>query len=106
MEDWKKINIEGIAKIERLVDEFEVWELKKIPCAKFKVKIFENVEGKFVGRTNLMVRDITNDFSVGIGYGNTVAEALKNTITYFYSLIDDVDNLTDECFEYVDAVDF
>lgn len=106
MVDWKKININGIAKIERLVDEFEVWELDKIPYGKFKVKIFETADGKFTGRTNLMVIDKTKSFYPGIGHGNTISETLSDTIRYFYSLIDEVDNLTEECFEYVDAMDF
>ena len=106
MEDWKNIKINGIAKIERLVDEFEVWELNKIPYGKFKVKVFESIDGKFTGRTNLMVIDKTNSFCAGVGYGNTVSEALRDTIRYFYSLIEEVDNLTEKCFEYVDVMDF
>lgn len=106
MVDWKNIKINGVVKIERLVDEFEVWELNKIPYGKFKVKVFETTEGKFTGRTNLMVIDQKECFSAGIGFGTTVNEALKDTIEYFYSLIDEVDNLTEECFEYVDAMDF
>lgn len=106
MEDWKKIKIEGIAKIERLVDEFEVWEFEKIPYGKFKVKIFESNDSKYIGRTNLMVIDKSKDFFQGIGEGDTVQEALEDTIRYFYSLIDEVDNLTEESFRYVDAIEF
>lgn len=106
MEDWKKIKIEGIAKIERLVDEFEVWEFDKIPYGKFKVKVFETIDGKYTGRTNLMVMDKTNNFCAGIGKGSTVQDALADTIRYFYTLVDEVDNLTEKSFEYVDAVDF
>ena len=46
MEDWKNIKINGVAKINRFVDEFEVWEFNKIPYGKFKVKIFEDNELK------------------------------------------------------------
>ena len=106
MADWTEVKIKGIIKIERLVDEFEVWELNKIPHGKFKIKIFETAEGTFTGRTNLMVIDKTNSFCAGVGYGNTVSEALGDTIRYFYSLIEEVDNLTEECFEYVDVIDF
>lgn len=106
MEDWKKINIKGIAKIDRFVDEFEVWELNKIPYGKFKIKIYEETAGRFVGRTNLMVIDRTNSFCAGIGFGSSVSEALEDTIRYFYSLIEEVENLTEECFAYVDAMEF
>ena len=106
MVDWKNININNIAGIERLVDEFEVWEFYKIPYGKFKIKIYETADGKFTGRTNLRVIDKTNSFCAGIGEGNTVSETLKDTIRYFYSLIDEVDDLTEESFEYVDPMDF
>lgn len=106
MEKWRNIKINGIVKIEKLVEEFEVWELNKIPHGKFKIKIFEAADGKFTGRTNLMVIDKTNSFCAGVGYGNTVSEALSDTIRYFYALIEEIDNLTEECFEYVDFMDF
>lgn len=106
MEEWKNITINGIVKIERLVDEFEVWELNIIPHGKFKIKIYEQNDGKYIGRTNLMIIDKTNSYCPGIGYGNTVSEALSDTIRYFYSLIEEVDNLTEECFKYVDINDF
>lgn len=70
MDDWTKIKIDGIAGIERFVDEFEVWKLYKIPYGKFKVKIYETAEGKYTGRTNLMVTDKSGDFWAGIGYGD------------------------------------
>ena len=106
MDDWKKININGISRIERFVDEFEVWELYKIPYGKFKVKIYETADGKYIGRTNLMVIDKSDSFYAGIGHGKNVAEALRDTINYFYSLIDEVENITENSFEYVDAMDF
>ena len=106
MEEWKKIKINGIVKIERLIDEFEIWEYNKIPYGKFKVRVYEAPDGCFIGRTNLMVVDKTNDFCAGVGHGETVCEALYDTIRYFYSLIDEVDDLSPKCFKYVDTVDF
>ena len=106
MDDWKKINLSGIIKIERAVEEFEVWELNKIPYGKFKVKVYESQEGLYTGRTNIMVGDKTNDFYVGIGKGKTVQEALQDTIRYFYSMVEEVDNLTEESFRYVDSIEF
>ncbi len=104
--DWKDVVIDGVVKIEKLADEFEVWELDKIPYGKFKVKVFETQEGKYIGRTNLMVKDKVNDFSVGIGYGGSVGEALQDTVRYFYSLIDELDELSEASFEYVDVLEF
>ncbi|MBR1815483.1 MAG: hypothetical protein IJ763_02160 [Lachnospiraceae bacterium] len=106
MNEWKEIKIDGIARIERFVEEFEVYELYKIPYSKFKVKIFESSNGKFIGRTNIMVIDRTKSYYPGIGHGNNVAETLKDTILNLYLLIDDIDNLNNECFNYVESVDF
>ena len=104
--DWKDIEIKHVVKIERLVDEFEVWELDKIPYGKFKVKIFETVNGQYIGRTNLMVKDKTDDFCAGVGYGSTIEDALKDTILYFYSMIDELEEVSEELFAYVDVMDF
>ena len=106
MEKWKEIKIPGIVKIERFIAEFEVWELAKIPYGKFKVKIFESMDGSYTGRTNIMVVDRTNSFCAGIGKGSTVSDALQDTISFFYLLVDEVDDLTEESFKYVDSVDF
>ena len=107
MNDLKKIiEDNNIARIEKLVNEFEIWELEKIPYGKFKIKIFESLNGSFIGRTNLMVIDKTGEFCSGIGYGKNVEEALGDTIRYFYSLIDEVDNLNEQCFSYVDPTEF
>ena len=106
MDDWKKIKIDYIAKIDRFVDEFEVWEFDKIPYGKFKVKIFETADGKYEGKTNLRVKDKTDYFCAGVGFGKNVAETLEDTIRYFYSLIDEVEDLTENSFDYVDPNDF
>lgn len=56
MDDWRNIRIEGVAKIEKRVAEFQVWELNKTPYAKFKVKIIEWQDNQFTGFTNIGVR--------------------------------------------------
>lgn len=45
---WQDIEIRGIARIEKLVAEFDVIELEKTPCSKFKVKIYESPDGAFM----------------------------------------------------------
>ena len=52
---WKELQ-EGKTRdeiVKTIVDEFEVWEFNKIPYGKFKVKIFEETDGKFIGRTEI-----------------------------------------------------
>lgn len=106
MGDWKNIKIEGIAGIEKCVAEFNVWELNKTPYGKFKVKIFENEDGKFTGYTNLQVKDAIGDPCAGVGYGNTVEEALEDTIRYFLRMLNDKEFVKQNDFECVDPYDF
>ena len=37
---WNEIKHQGVAKIEKLVAEYNIWELNIIPCGKFKIKIY------------------------------------------------------------------
>jgi hypothetical protein len=84
--DWKKINILGIAKIEKCVAEFNIWELKISPYAKFKVKIFEDNKNKFTGFSNLMIIDKVGNYDCSVGYGDTIEDALKDTIDQFIKM--------------------
>ena len=107
MINFKKIiDDTEIISIEKLVNEFEIWELKKIPYGKFKIKIFESSDGRFIGRTNLMVVDKDGEFYSGIGYGKNEEEALRDTIKYFYFLVNQIENLDEKCFSYVDPIEF
>ena len=106
MLDWQSIKVNSCIKIERCVGEFEVWDVCKMPYGKFKVKIYESTDGRFTGRTNLMVKDDMGNINSGIGYGITIADALNDTIKYFYSLIEDVSDISKDNFEYVEWMDF
>ncbi|KHD35617.1 hypothetical protein NL50_12755 [Clostridium acetobutylicum] len=106
MEKWKDVKIEGIARIEKVVAEFDVMELQKTPYGKFKVKIYESQDGEFIGYTNLRVKDKTGDACGGVGHGNTIEEALKDTIEYFLKVLSDKDFWEEEDFECADAFDF
>jgi hypothetical protein len=107
MEEWKNIKIEGIAKIEKYVAEFDVWELNKTPWGKFKVKIVESSNGKYTGYTNLQLKSISDASSEGgVGFGNTIEEALEDTIRYFLCMLNEREVLNKDDFECVDPYDF
>lgn len=108
MKDWKNVIIEGVSGIERLAAEFEVWSIKKLPYAKFKVKVYEDVSGKYTGRTDLMIKDPKTGCPEGaVGWGKTVAEALEDTVKYFMSEIEKRGGvLTEDDIEYVEPSDF
>ena len=106
MNDWHNLKIKGIAGIEKCVAEFNVSELKKTPWAKFKVKIYEDSNGSFTGYTNLMIKNATGDASAGVGYGNTVEEALENTVLYFLKMLDEKETWMEEEFECANPYEF
>ena len=106
MGDWKTINIQGIAFIEKCVAEFNVGELVKTPYSKFKVKIFEKKDGTFVGFTNLQLKDEDNIPYAGVGHGETIEAALEDTIKYFLNMINNKRDLSNDDFECVDSYDF
>ncbi|KNF08187.1 hypothetical protein CLPU_9c00830 [Gottschalkia purinilytica] len=41
MDKWKYIDIKGVTTINKLVGEFEIWALNKIPYEKFKIRFWE-----------------------------------------------------------------
>lgn len=103
---WQDIKIKGIARIERCVAEFDVMELNHTPYAKFKVKIYEDQAGRFTGYTNLRIKDEFGDASGGVGHGNTIEEALEDTISYFMEILNEKQNWVEEDFECSDPFDF
>jgi hypothetical protein len=105
MESWACIELEGVAKIEKCVAEFNIWELNLTPWAKFKVKIFEDNNGNFAGYTNLLLKSESGP-ECGVGHGNTIEEALKHTVKYFLSMLKGRGKLTSDDFEAVDSYDF
>jgi hypothetical protein len=104
---WKHISVSGIANIRKCVGEFNVYELKKTPWAKFKVKIYEDKNGLYVGYTNLLLKDEGGSPYCGVGYGDTVVEALEKTIKCFMKMLDEKENLNEATdFESADPYDF
>lgn len=106
MYSWKKIKINGIANISKCVGEFEIGELNKTPYSKFKIKIYEDIEGKYTGYTNLLLKDDSGCGFPGVGHGNTIEEALESTIQYFLEMLSEKNMLCENDFECADSFDF
>ncbi|MBL1230369.1 hypothetical protein IW492_14120 [Enterococcus sp. BWB1-3] len=84
MDEWKQIKIEGIAKIEKCVGEFEISEYYISPWQTFKIKVYESQSGMYTGVSNLQIKDGDGDFSVFVGNGKTISDALEKTIQCFF----------------------
>jgi hypothetical protein len=108
MSNWRNIKIEGVTGICKCVAEFDVWAVQKAPYAKFKIKVFEDAEGKYIGYTNLRVKSLKDGSPEGgIGFGASVDEALGDTLQYFMNMINErPSELTEEDIKYSDPCDF
>ncbi|MCM0649721.1 hypothetical protein NBE98_15250 [Clostridium swellfunianum] len=56
MSTWKEIKIQGVTEINRLVGEFQIWALNKVPYEKFKVRIWEKSKGGYIGVPNCKLK--------------------------------------------------
>lgn len=109
MEDWKNIKIDGVNKIEKVVAEFNIHVMEKLPFFKFKIKIRESSAGGYFGSPNVAVRSQIDHKPDWIsGFGHSIDKALEDTIICFFKTLEDVDtkNLTEEDFVWSDVYDF
>ncbi|XWJ91309.1 hypothetical protein ACRARH_03500 [Phytobacter ursingii] len=106
---WQNIKIENVSKIEKTVAEFTVWMIGVLPYAKMKVKIYESQSGLYTGMTDLRIkRKFDGSPESAIGHGNSIEEALEDTIKYFNSMLktDGIDELIEGDIEYSEWSDF
>lgn len=106
MDKWKEIKFEQIASVEKLVGEFYVMELKKTPYSRLRVKIVENQLGFFKGFTNVQIKDEAGYFFECVGFGNTVEDALYETIKYFIETLEEKEQWNEDDFDWIDSSDF
>jgi hypothetical protein len=107
MEQWKKIYFEGIAKIEKCVAEFTIWELNKTPYGKFKIRIFEGNDDTFSGYSNIKIKQLEEDSSeCAVGFGKDITGALEDTLKNFIKMINVREEWNEEHFEWAHPDDF
>lgn len=98
--------IEGIARIDKCVGEYDIWDIQKSPYGKFKVKVFYDGGEIYTGYSNLRVADGPEDFCSAVGHGFTEEEALKNTIYNYLELVSRKEEWEESEFECADPFDF
>jgi hypothetical protein len=108
MKNWKDIKIDGISRIDKCTAEFDIWAIGKLPYAKCKVKVFEYSKGGFIGYTNIRIKSVIDGSPEGaVGSGDTIEEALENTLIDLIGKIKEKgDELKEEDIEYSDPSDF
>lgn len=103
---WSNLKIKEITKIEKLVGEYNIWELNKSPYGKFKVKVFVDANNSFRGYTNIQVIDEMGDFYCAVGHGKTEAAALEDTIRQFLKMASRKAEWEERDFLCADSFDF
>lgn len=103
---WSDVKCQGIAKIEKLVSEYNIWELEKSPYGKFKIKIFIDSSNSYSGYTNLQVVDELGDYYCAVGHGKTEEDALKDTMQEFLKMVSRKNDWDESDFQCSDSFDF
>lgn len=114
MDKWKLIELGEMIKIEKCVGKYQISMHTVLPYGKMKIKIYEDQESLFSGRTDVCVkRKFDGETECAVGFGKTEAEALEDTIKHFLNMIQEdypkekhPNGLAEEDIEYADYFDF
>src|SRR5262245_12201315 len=75
--------MDGVARIDRVVAQLEVWLDGSVPFPKMKVKVLQR-QGDYLAVPNVAVRDLVSGEPDGIaGLGSTADEALNDLLPRF-----------------------
>lgn len=89
MDEWRAIR-SGTgtpgAPLKRLVTMFYIYD-SRIPGGTYKIRIYESALGSFLGGLNVAARDRYGFPDYTGGSGETVFEALNNTIKHFFESV-------------------
>lgn len=90
--------------IEKVVAEYTIWD-NNFPLGKYKIKVYENISGKFIAYTNLQIADVDGTPYCGVGHGDDIQAAMKDAISNLANMYLGR-NLTDKDYCYIDPVEF
>ena len=106
MEDWKKLSIEHVTNIEKVVGFYNV-QSPLFPYGHIKIKIVESQNDLYYGVANMAVREKTTDTVVFQRYtGLTCEEALHETIKMLLQSIQRAQAVHEDDFVWIDPRDF
>lgn len=95
-----------VAKIDKLIAEYKVWELDRSPYGSFKIKVYRDTSGLYSGYTNLQVVDELGDFYCAVGHGRSEDEVLANTLSEFHKLTSWKEAWDETDFQFIDPCEF
>ena len=75
--NWKDIKIEGIVRIDKLVEEYDI----SLFHAHARFRVYEKPDGQYYALSSIRIKDKkTGDFIMPTADGDTSEEALKNAV--------------------------
>ena len=106
----RKVQMDGIIKIDKVVANLEVWLDPTFPFAKMKVKVLERSPGDFLAVPNLAWRNAAlNEAEYTSGLGGSAEEAVRDLLERFVSEVREQSSggiLTETDFEWSAPEDF
>ncbi len=104
--DWRAINLRGATSIARVVNVFEIRDMRGVPWTKYKIKVLEEASGGFLAVANVCVRNDQGVSDGEAGLGRTEGEALQDLLTRLGDRLNSRQDWRDEDFEWTDPQDF
>lgn len=104
--DWRAIDLHGAASISRVVNVFEVCDMRGVPWTKYKIKVLEERSGSFLAVANVCVKNADGAPDGEAGLGRTEVEAIQDFITRLGEKLNSRKDWRDEDFEWTDPQDF
>ena len=94
----------NLSKIEKVIEEFNLYDISCIPYKLIKVKIYQRTDGNMIGYTNLQYKDRLGYCYCGVGYGTNESVTIQDTIQNFLSMLET--DCKKEDFIIADSFDF
>lgn len=86
---WHDLKIDRVDKIEKCVGEYQIRMHSILAYEKVKIKIYESQDRTYTGVTDVSIkRKSDGEFEAVSGFGNSIEEALEDTIKYFLEIVD------------------
>jgi hypothetical protein len=106
----KRTDVKGVIRIDRVVEQIEVWLDQSFPFAKVRVKVLERSSGGFLAVANVNVLNRTSREPEYIsGLGSTVDDAVNDLLVRFVEEAREqtpIGGLTESDFEWAAPEDF
>lgn len=104
---WMKTPLHGAGRIERVVGEYRIWDIARVPNASYWIKVVQCGERDFHASPNIAVRNLDGTPDWIGGGGTTEVEALENALASLAGEFDKLGGDVDPArFEWADPRDF